>query len=337
VRGAQSRSLREVADRAGVAMSSVSRVLSGHPDVSPAMRTRVMAVVDELGYEPNLLAASLRRGATMTVALAVGDVSDPAEAGVALGAESRLREAGYTMLLTSSEGSSELEARQISVFRRRRVDGLLLALCDESGPGTLEEIERLTAPCVLIDRELGGAPGASAVLCDHAAGIAAAAGHLHGLGHRRIALIAGSTGVRPGRERTRAFADACAGLGVEAVVESGALDARLGHDAAVRALARSPRPTAIVSGSPAILAGVLGAVREHGLRIPADVSLVTCDHVPMLELVDPQVAVVTRDPIAIGREAARMLLGRIAGDPPATARIPTQFDARASCGPAPGS
>lgn len=333
--GPQSLSLREVADRAGVAMSSVSRVLSGHPDVSPRMRTRVMAVVQELGYEPDLLASSLRRGSTMTVAFVIRDISSPLFSGIALGAETRLREAGYAMLLTNSEGVPALDAAHINLFRRRRVDGLLLSLSDESDPATLAEIGRLQVPYVLIDRELAGAPGASAVLCDHAAGVARVTEHLHGLGHRRIALVAGPASVRPGRELARAFGSACARLGVEAVVEPGEFSARTGHDATVRVLARSPRPTAVISGSSQILPGVLRAIGARGLRVPADVSLVTFDDVTLLEFVDPPIATVARDPLLIGREAARLLLCRIDGEPPSTVSIPARFDPRGSCGPAP--
>ncbi|HKV68436.1 MAG TPA: LacI family DNA-binding transcriptional regulator, partial [Gaiellales bacterium] len=179
--GAPSLSLREVADRAGVAMSSVSRVLSGHPDVSEAMRARVMAVVDELGYEPNMLAASLRRGSTMTVAAVVRDVSSPFYAAMALAAEGAVREAGYAMLVTSSQGSPELDAAQVSQFRRRKVDGLLLSVADESDPATIAEVGRLQAPVVLVDCELAGVTGTSAVLCDHAAGIERVVEQLRGL------------------------------------------------------------------------------------------------------------------------------------------------------------
>jgi LacI family transcriptional regulator len=317
-------------------MSSVSRVLSGHPDVSPAMRTRVMAVVQELGYEPNLLASSLRRGSTMTVAFNVRDISSPVFSEIVLGAEVHLRAAGYTMLLTNSEGSAELDTAHISVFRRRRVDGLLLSLSDESDPGTLEQIHRLQVPYVLIDRELPDARAASAVLCDHAGATERVVEHLAGLGHRRIALVAGPLNVRPSRELKRSFEATCARVGAEATVENGAFSGQYGEEAAMRALSRRHRPTAIVSGFSQVLPGVLRAIRALHMHIPADVSLVTFDDVPMLEFVDPPIAIVSRDPRSMGREAARLLLRRLDGEPPATATIPTHFAPRASCGAPPG-
>ncbi|MGH3385547.1 MAG: LacI family DNA-binding transcriptional regulator, partial [Nocardioidaceae bacterium] len=95
--------IRQVAERAGVAVSSVSRVLSGHPNVSKAMRRRVLLAVADLGYEPDLLAQGLRRGETMTVGFVVGDISNPLLAEIALGAETSLGKLGYSMLLANSQ------------------------------------------------------------------------------------------------------------------------------------------------------------------------------------------------------------------------------------------
>jgi LacI family transcriptional regulator len=162
--------LREVAEHANVAMSSVSRVLTDHPDVSERMRRRVLAAAEELGYEPDLLAQSLRRGETLSVGFVVRDISNPVLAELALGAETALSEAGYSMLLTNSHGDPDTDAAGIRLFRRRRVDGLLLSLSDETHDPTRAEIDQLRPPIVLIDRELPGAPPVSAVLSDHGAG-----------------------------------------------------------------------------------------------------------------------------------------------------------------------
>jgi LacI family transcriptional regulator len=317
-------------------MSSVSRVLSGHPDVSAAMRARVMAVVEELGYEPNLLAASLRRGSTMTVAAVVRDASSPFYAAMALAAEGSLREAGYAMLVTSSQGSPELDAAQVIQFRRRRVDGLLLSVADESDDATQEEVRRLQAPVVLVDCELAGVGGTSAVLCDHAGGIERVVEQLRGLGHRGIALVAGRVASRPARELVRAFEATCGWLSIAAAVERDVTDPAGAEAATARMLGRPDRPTAVVSGSAAILPGVLHGARAAGLRIPADISVVTFDDAPLLEAVDPPIAAFDRDPVAVGHEAARLLLARIRGGPPETSSVAIRFTPRASCAPAPG-
>jgi LacI family transcriptional regulator len=328
--------LREVAERAGVAMSSVSRVLSNHPDVSPRMRRHVLAIVEELGYEPNLLAQSLRRGSTLSVGFVIRDISSPLFSEIALGAETELRNRGYSMLLTNSEGRPSLDAAHIRLFRQRRVDGLLLSLADEAYEETTEELRRLRVPVVLIDRELEEPAGLSAVLSDHASGIRAATEHLIALGHRRIGLASGPLNLRPGRELKSALKEACARAGVEAVVDAGPFTEEHGTEAAARLLDASPPPTALIAGSNQILPGVLRVLRARGIAIPDELSLVTFDDIRMLEFIEPPIAVVSREPLLLGREAAALLLRLLAGEEADRIVIPTDFQPRGSCAPPPG-
>ncbi len=118
--------MHDVAARAGVALSSVSRALSDHPDVSKKMRRRVHDAASELGYEPNFLAQSLRTGSTYTIGFLIRDIANPFFAAMANGAEHFLRQRGFVMLLVNSDGDSEVEANHINVLRRRRVDGMIL-------------------------------------------------------------------------------------------------------------------------------------------------------------------------------------------------------------------
>ena len=114
-------SIRDVAERAGVAVSSVSRALSSHPDVSPAMRAKVLAAARDCGYEPDVLARSLRSGASMSVGVIVGDISNPLIAHITLGVETVLADAGFTSLLANSRSSPDREAELVRLFRQRRV------------------------------------------------------------------------------------------------------------------------------------------------------------------------------------------------------------------------
>ncbi|PZS05866.1 MAG: LacI family transcriptional regulator, partial [Chloroflexi bacterium] len=182
----------DVARHAQVAASSVSRVLNDHPDVSPGMRARVLAAAEELGYKPDFLAKSLRMGTTHSVGFVVRDISNPLFADIAKGAEDTLRHAGYSMVLTNSEGDPDLDAQYIELLRQRRVDALILAVESESHAATLEALHLFPGPLVLLDREVPGLT-ASAVLCDHRSGVHEAVTHLLHLGHRRIGLVAGAT------------------------------------------------------------------------------------------------------------------------------------------------
>lgn len=327
--------LREVAERAGVAVSSASRVVAGHQDVSPRMVARVRAAIEELGYEPNVLAQSLRRGSTMTIGILMRDISSPLFGEIVLGAEVALQEAGYSTLLTNSHGRGDVDAERIGLLRRRRVDGMLLSLADEDEPSTLAELRRGTQPLVLIDRVLPDDLGASAVLSDHEGALRCSIEHLAALGHRRLGLVCGPLSLRPGRESQRAFLVACADAGVHGIVHAGPFQTSWAEQATEQLLSLAEPPTALIAASSQIVFGMLRVVRTRELRLGRDLSLIAFEDVPMLDFVDPPIAVVTRQPVEIGRAAAELMLARLAGGPPQTVTVETRFEPRASCGPAP--
>ncbi len=330
-------SMREVADLADVAISSVSRVLSGHPDVSADMRERVLDAVQQLEYEPDFLAQSLRRGATLSVGYVVGDISNPLISSITSGAESVLRQAGYSMLLMNSENDSELDAAHIRFFQARRVDGMILSLASERQQATLDILDQVDVPIIMIDRDVNADIDASIVRNDHRAGMRAAIGHLLDLGHRRIALITGALDLWPVRERIAGMAEAVAERGVpdETMSLVGSLSAEHGARSVEQLLAMSPRPTAIVAGGNQVLAGCIRALQRNGIRIPDDMSIVTCDDMDLSELHEPPISVIARDTLLLGRTAAELLLERLDGGDPRTALLPTTFTARPSCGPVP--
>jgi len=330
--------VREVAELAGVAISSVSRVLSEHPDVSSAMRARVLAAVDELGYEPDFLAQSLRRGSTLSVGFVVGDISNPVMANFARGAETVLRGAGYSMLLMNSDGDPALDEMHIRFFQSRRVDGMLLSLASEKRRATLDLLENVGVPVVVIDREVPPRIGANAVLSDHRAGMRAATEHLLELGHRRIGLIIPSLEMRAGRERVGGMRDAIAARGIadESIVLPGSLLAEHGESATTQLLDLPNPPTAIIAGGNQLLIGTLRVLTARGKLVGEDIALVTCDDLPLTELYRPPIATIARDTVGIGRAAAQLLHARLQHpEEPATVILPTTYRARASASPAP--
>lgn len=322
---------------AGVAMSSVSRVLSGHPDVSPVMRERVMEAVDRLGYQPDLLAQSLRRRASLSVGFVVGDISNPLLAEIALGAETALRDARYSMLLTNSENDPALDARHVQLLEQRRVDGLLLSLAAETHPETTAALRSFDAPMVLIDREVPHTVRASAVLSDHRTGVRDAVRHLLELGHRRVGLILGQP-MRFSRERTLGLQDAYREreLPPTYVILEGHLTPAHGEQATRAMLDSHDAPTALVAGGNQILVGVLAELARRELRLGRDVSLVSCDEISLTALFTPPIAVVRRDTRELGRRAAEILLDHLSGEEELQhVTLPTEFVARSSCGPPP--
>jgi LacI family transcriptional regulator len=328
--------MRKVAERADVAISSVSRVLSGHPDVSQQMRDRVLAAVAELEYEPDFLAQSLRRGQTLSVGFVLGDISNPLLSDFVLGAETELRKAGYSLLLMNSENDPELDVRSIAFFHKRRVDGMLLSTVGESAPDLLHALRQVHVPVVLVDREVPADIGASMVLNDHASGMTKAVRHLISLGHRRIALIGGSRDTVPGRERERAVRKAVDEQDddIDMTVLAGSFSREHGAAATRALLDGSHPPSAIVCGSNQLLVGCLRVLNERSIAVGRDLSIVTCDEVPASELFQPRIAAITRDPVELGRTAAELLVRRLRdGQEPERVVLPTVFVATDSCAP----
>jgi LacI family transcriptional regulator len=327
--------MREVADTAGVAMSSVSRVLSGHPDVSEEMRVRVMVAVDRLGYSPDILAQSLRRRATMSIGFVAGDISNQLMASIIKGAEAEFYSRDYSMLLADSEGDAVRDGEHIRLFGQRRVDGLMLSVTSEDNRDMLEALAESDVPCVAIDRELPAGTRASCVLSDHRSGMRDATTHLLELGHRRIGLILPGP-MRPTRERLEGLREAYAdrGLPPTFTVIDNVLSLEETRAAVRRLLDLDQPPTALISGGNQMLAETLKELHARDLRLGADISLVSCDTIPATELHQPQIAVIHRDTVELGRRSAELLLRSLDGTSvPTTVTLATRFVPRPSCAP----
>lgn len=324
--------IRDVAARAGVALSSVSRVLSGHPDVSATMRAKVEEAAQALGYEPDLLAQSLRSGATRTIGFIIRDIANPLFAVVARACEQELRRNGYSLILMNSDGSVETESKNFALLRRRRVDGVIASLVAEDSPYVKKTILSLRAPLVLLDRDVKGL-NASAVITDHSIGVKAATKHLIELGHRDIAFISGAANVYTTRNRIKGFSEAFAEAGLplpEKLIALGGFDAEYALIHARHFLLKNPRPTAFVAGGIGSTAGVVRAFNEMNLKIGKDIALVALDEWPLFDVFATDISSVYRDPEAIGSEAAHLILEVLNGNEPRESVIDTKFTARAS-------
>lgn len=326
-------SLREVAAAAGVALSSASRALSGHPDVSPKMRERVLAAAADLGYERNLLWTSLRDGSTATVGMVVREVASPLLSEIALGAELALQARGYSMLLSNARGSSELDVNHMRLLDQRRVDGLLVQPTDPRDPATSETLARLRVPFVSVDRDLPDELGGGAVLIDHAGGMAKAVSYLADLGHQTIGLVSPARDTRAGHHMITTLEAACAERGGVAHVAEAPFSPDRVMAATERLLRATPRPTALIAGSNQFASGVLMTLRQSGVRLGKDLSLIAVDDLPLMPCMDPPITVISKSPLQVGETAARLLADLIDGASPETIQSPTELIVRDSCGP----
>lgn len=324
--------INDVAKRAGVAVSSVSRALGNHPDVSDAMRDRVTKAAEELGYVPDPAAQSLRSGSTKLIGLVVRDFANPFFGEIINGLEDVFTAEGYTLLVTDSGRDSNQERDRILALQQRRVDALLLSTVDDTSSITKAAVSSFKKPVLLLDRDFGE-KGVAEILLDHASGVAAATHELLQLGHRRIALVTGAKEIRPTRERIRGFLTAYEEAGIDpstAEQITGVFSASFARAAATELLARTPneRPTALIAGGVQATIGILESLSELGFRPGDDVSLVVCDDLPWLRVFRPRISAVSRDPQAMGRLAADMVLAMIKGERIATATLPTRYEAR---------
>lgn len=323
--------IREIAEYLQLSKSTVSRALADRPGPSAKTKARVVSAALALGYEPNELARSLTVGATMTVGYLARDIASPSLPPTLHGAESVLRAKSYAMLLLNSEGRAELDREHIRLLRRRRVDGLLLAISDEDDPTTHALLEQLPIPFVTVDRDVPPSLGASAVMIDLERGLRLAAKRLLELGHTRVAFVGGTPGIRPTKETLRVLRETFEGRDGSSFVDAtGAFSVEHGATATRRLLDSESRPTAIVAGNTQILRGVLTVIAEHGLSVPGSVSVLCTDDAPFLEFATPAISVLQIDGEAVGQAAGDLLLARLAGGGPETRTIPTDFHPRES-------
>jgi LacI family transcriptional regulator len=318
-----------------VSLSSVSRVLTEHPDVSRPMQQRVLKATAALGYEPHFIAQSLRRGVTHTLGFLIGDISNPVFADVIRGAEDHARSQGYAVMLTNSEGDPELDARHLHLFLRRKVDGIILSTAETGSPQVARALMDPTVPFVVLDRDVPPNSRVSTVFGDHSSGMREATTHLIQRGHRAIALISGPEHLKPARERIRGFRAAFEAAGLQPdrdLVRIGSLRPNFGRDQAIDLLRGAHRPTAIIAASNRLVAGVLEGVHQTDLVIGRDLALVGCDDVDLARLYRPPISVVVRDQYKMGQVACELIIERLANPnaPIRTVTLPTQFVARAS-------
>jgi LacI family transcriptional regulator len=330
--------IRDVAVAAKVAIGTVSRVLNGHKSVSDDVRRRVLRAIKKLKYEPDRVAQSMRLGVTRTVAFATRDISIPGFGAIVNAAEEALRSSGYTLLLTMTDERKERELNLLRIFQQRRVDGVIMTTSNENDAELSKQIRSLDIPIVLLDRE--NPRQLDAVTLDHRRGIRAATEYLHGLGHTRIALLTGNPSTRPAHERIAGFKEATVRLGRQAnhgIIRTGAFSAEFGFREASSLLSTSARPTAIIAGGMAMLAGVLRAVRARGLSIPRDVSVVAGADSDLAALATPSVTAVRWSGTDEGRMAVQLLLNRLSNRAAPVQRVmlSTELIPRESCAPPP--
>jgi LacI family transcriptional regulator len=329
--------IRDVARLAGVGVGSVSRVVNKYSSVKPKTREAIERIIAQIGYEPDSIAGSMRRVTTHTVGCVIRDFNLPGFAEFLNTAESVFKSAGYTMLLANTEDQKNLEISLLKTLSQRRTDGILMTLSDESDPDLIDALNRSKMKIVFINRDVESKH--DRLLLDHRNGIIQAMKYLLSLGHRHIALITSESNIYPGRSRINGYQAALrqAKLSVDKrLIRSGVTTVNNAFREVSMLLSEKDRPTAIVVGGRALLVGALRAIRNLGLRVGPDVSLITDGDSELAELTNPAITAVKWDLKEWGRTAAQMLIERLKQDATAEPRrimIATELVVRDSCMP----
>lgn len=309
--------IRDVARTADVGISTVSSFLNSTRPVSIATRTRITRAIEDLGYEPNWLARNLRRRRAGAIGLVLPDVMNPFFMLVASGIEEVIRDDDFCFVLCPTNFEAEREAGYARLLRRQQLDGvIILSGTALSSPALLELAKR--EPVVLVDELIAGVD-APFVAADNRRGARALAEYVVGLGHRRVAVVAGPPGLWTAEQRLGGYREAFAASGLDPDVPVVHGDYRLDSGyAAARTLLTGPvreRPTALIASNDLMAIGCARFCADSHLRVGLDVSIAGFDDIPLAALVTPGLTTVRQPAREIGRQAARFMLGRVLGGP----------------------
>ncbi|MFZ6030824.1 MAG: LacI family DNA-binding transcriptional regulator [Chloroflexota bacterium] len=304
--------IRDVANLAGVAPITVSRVINASGYVSQETRQRVESAIESLGYVPNMLGPSLRFQQTMTLALVVTDITNPFFTTVTRGVEDIAQGNGYSTIICNTDESEEKQARYLHMLLRRKIDGILMVPASSSA-APIRLIQRQNVPIVVLDRQIPGVE-VDIVRADSETGAYELTTHLLSLGHRRIAVLAGPESVSTAVDRVNGYRRAMheAGLDIHALqIFWGNFTQESGRALTQKALSAPVPPTAIFASNNFIAIGVMQALQEKKVRIPEDMALVTVDDIHPTFTIYPFLTVVTQPAREMGRQAATLLLEKL--------------------------
>jgi len=323
--------IKDVAARAGVSSATVSRVLNGDQRVSSARRERVLAAIEELGYQPNRVARSLRRRYTDTIGVVISDIENPHFTQAVRVIEDAAFAKGHRVLLCNTDETPAKQAAYLEMLAAERVVGVILAAADAADP-TIGQVIGYGIPVVAFDRQVDD-PRADAVTSDNVRAGRDATDYLLGRGHTEIGFIAGRLNIQTGSDRLAGYTEAMTARGLAPRTASGEFRIDEAERATADLLDRFPRTTAIVVGNNLMTVGALRALRGRGIAVPDAVSIVQIDDPFWTELVDPALTSFAQPVRTMAAQAVELLMERIAGERDVARHVvfPFHLEERASC------
>lgn len=327
--------MAEVAQRAGVSVSTVSHVLNDTRYVREETRRLVLEAVEKTGYTPNTLARSLATTATQCIGLVLSALSNPYFGDLVHAIETEARRKGYTLFLSDSHEDAEVELQAVQALHQRRVDGVIVAPAADTHARTLRYLHESDVSAVIVDRLAW--ERFDQVGTENVEATAQLVEHLVALGHQRVGMVSGLSGLSTTMERVTGYRRALESAGLpsdERLVASGASGAAGAREAVNQLLAQPRPPSALVVANNSMTIGTMRALRERSIRVPDDIALTSFDDFDWADLFHPRLTTIAQPIQEIGVTAVRMLLDRIddPGRPSRTLRIEPHLAHRESCG-----
>jgi DNA-binding LacI/PurR family transcriptional regulator len=329
--------LADVAALAGVSRSIASRVLNDAPGLSirPETRARVVEAAQRLNYRPHVAARGLKRAQTGALGLVIPDLLNPIFALISRGSVRRALEHDFAVLITEDIAPEEADRTVVNLVQGGRIDGVIIASAWPRHP-LIRSVRKLGVPHVFVLRTIPGS-GRNVTSPDERIS-ALAVDHLCDLGHTVIGHVAGPRGLSSSRRLVTGFREQAARRGIRRpFVAEGDFSERGGAEATQRLLTRRPRPTGLTTASGGQAAGALHAAALLGLRVPQDLSIISCADTPLVQFLGPPVTAVSVPYEEVGAAAVDALYRQLLDEEPSDelVDIEPQLVARASTAPLP--
>jgi len=329
--------IKDVGKEANVSFSTVSRVIRNAKNVRPETRKRVLEAIRKLNYRVDGIARGMVKKQTKTIGVCISDITNPYYPPLVRGVENTINKFAYNLLLCNTDESVEKEENYLELLLEKRTDGLIIAPVGEKITSCLKEFLKRNIPVVLIDRKIEDIL-ADQVCVDNFEGAFIAVEHLIKLGHKRIAMIAGSSNISTIQERIKGYLEALRSHNIDV---DDSLIVREGSkiEAAVKATEAlfkiNAPPTAIFCSNSLMSMGVLIGLKKLSKKVPEEVAVIGFDDLEWSEALNPPLTVVSQPNYAIGATAAQLLIQRLLKEGPSekqTIVLKTNLIIRESCG-----
>src|SRR5579859_1693729 len=301
--------MRDVAEKAGVSLTTVSRVLNGFPTVKADHRERVLQAMAELQYQPNRLASNLRKKKADTIGVVISSIEDAHFTHLVRAIETNAYQQGYRVLLCNTDENTEKQRSYLEVLAAERVSGVMLSATDPASP-EITKILDLGIPLIAFDRAVAD-PRADSVTINNIVALRQATEYLIGLGHRQIALIGGLNNLETGAQRQIGYEIAMQAAELVPCSVNGYFTVEGGKEAISELLSHPYAPTAVIVANNQMMIGVLHVLRQREIRVPEALSLVLIDDPFWAELVEPPLTAFAQPVQQMAESALQLLRERL--------------------------